>query len=110
MDLQMHMDWHKGGFTISNRAWGTIEVKRASGVPESKVAIPAEWSVQIGRVECKGNGGKNIKIRIEVLETRDDKLSESLKKGSIRIRSNLVKLWVMDRIEKKSICSKKTTW
>jgi len=61
----MHMDWRSGGFTISDRAWGTIEEKGAGVfVPESKVAIPAEWSVRIGWVECKGNGGKNVRMRI----------------------------------------------
>ena len=42
MDLQMHMDWCKGGSIISKRDWGTIEKKGASGVLESKMSIHAE--------------------------------------------------------------------
>jgi hypothetical protein len=48
------MDWLRGGFTISNGAWGTIEEKGVSGVLESKVSISVEWSVWIGWVTWGG--------------------------------------------------------
>jgi hypothetical protein len=67
-------------------------------------------TVQIGRVEYKGNEARTWEGEFEVLGTWDDKPSESLQKGSIRIRSNLVKLWVVDGIGKKGICSRQTTW
>ena len=68
---------------------------------ESKVSVPAKWLVQIGWT-WKGVS--------KVLGTWDDKLSESSKKGSIQIISGLVKLWVVDEIEKKGIGSRKATW
>jgi len=102
MDLQIRMDWHRGGSIISNGAWGTIKEKRASNVSESKMSVPAKWLVQIGQT---------WEEVFEVLGTWDNKLSKSYKKKwSIRIRSDLFKLWVVDGIEKKSICSRKTTW
>jgi hypothetical protein len=67
------------------------------------VSVPVEWLVWIDRVECKGNGVRTQEGWFEVLRTWDDKLLESLKKRSIRIRSDLVKLWV-------DIHSQKTTW
>jgi hypothetical protein len=70
-------------------------------VLESKVSVPAEWLVQIGWT-WEGVS--------KVLGTWDDKLSKSSEKGSIQIISGLVKLWVVDGIEKKCICSRKTTW
>jgi hypothetical protein len=69
-------------------------------VLESKVLVPAEWLVHIGRT-WEGVS--------KVLGTWDDKLSESLEKGSIWIIPSLVKLWVVDGIENKGICSRKTT-
>ena len=68
---------------------------------ESKVSVPTEWSIWNGRIW----GGV-----FEVLGTRDEKLLESSEKGSIRIRSGLVKLWEVDGIEKKCICLRNTTW
>jgi hypothetical protein len=67
----MHMDWHKGGSTISYEVWGTIDENETSGVLESKVSAPAEWWVQIGRT-----WGEESKV----LGTWDDKLSESSEK------------------------------
>jgi len=49
VDLPMRMDWCRGGSTISDKAWGTIEKKKASGILESKVSVPAKWLVWIGR-------------------------------------------------------------
>jgi hypothetical protein len=95
------MDWRRGGSTISNEAWGAIDKNGASGVLESKVLVPAEWWVQINRT------WEGVP---EVLGTWVDKLPESLEKGSIRIISDLVKVWLVDGIEKKGICSIKTTW
>ena len=92
MDLWMRMDWHRGGYTILDEACEAVDENRASSVPESKVLIPAEWWVQIGRTW----GGV-----YEVLGTWDDKLSESSEKLFIQIRSGLVRLWVVDVIEKK---------
>ena len=90
MDLWMRMDWRGGGSIISNGAWKAVDENGTSGVPESKVSVHVEWSV------------------FEMLGTWDDKLSESVEKRSLRIRSNLVKLWVVDEIEKKGICSRNT--
>ena len=77
----MRMDCRRGGSTISDGVWGTIEEEGASKVLESKVSVPAWEGVS------------------EVLGTWDDKLSESLEKGSIWIRPDLIKLWVADGIE-----------
>jgi hypothetical protein len=63
------MDWCKYGSIISNGAWGTIEERGASHVPESKMLVPAEWSVWIGRVTWEEE--------FDVLGNWDDKLSES---------------------------------
>ena len=95
------MDWLRSGSTISNKAWGTVDENGASSVPKSEVLIHVKWWVQIGRT-CGGVS--------EVLGTYDDKLSESLEKRSIRIRSDLVKLWVVDGIKKKCIYLRKTIW
>jgi hypothetical protein len=65
------------------------------------MSVSAKWSLWIGRT---------WEEMFEVLGTWDNKLSESSKKVSIQIRSDLVKLWVIDGIEKKGICSRKTTW
>jgi hypothetical protein len=92
MDIQKHMDWHKGGSTILDEAWGVVD--------KNKVSVPAQWLVQIGWTWERVS---------KVLGTWDDKLSESLEKGSIWLIQGLVKLWVVDRIEKKGICSRKTT-
>ena len=70
-------------------------------MPESKVSVPTEWWVQIGQT------WEGV---FEVLGTWNDKLLESSEKGSIQIISGLVKPWVVDGIEKKGICSRKTTW
>jgi hypothetical protein len=43
MDLQMHMDWRRGGSTILGEAWGVVDDNEASGIPESKVSIPVDW-------------------------------------------------------------------
>jgi hypothetical protein len=64
----MRVDWRRGESTISEEAWGVVDENGASGVPESKVSVPAEWWVQIVRT------WKGV---FEVLETWDDKLSES---------------------------------
>jgi len=101
VDLWMRMDWRRGRSTILDEVGGTIEVNIALDVLESKVSILVEWLVRIGRTW----GGV-----FEVLGTWDDKLSESLEKWSVRIRSNVVKLWVMDGMEKKGICTRKITW
>ena len=93
------MDWHRGGSTISDKAWEAVNENRASGVLESKVSVPADWWVQIGRTWGWVS---------KVLGTWDDKLSEFyIKKGSIRIRSGLVRLWVVDGIEKERYMLKK---
>jgi hypothetical protein len=65
------------------------------------MSVSAKWSLWIGRT---------WEEMFEVLGTWDNKLSESSKKVSIQIRSDLVKLWVIDGIEKKGKCSRKTTW
>lgn len=65
------------------------------------MSVSAKWSLWIGRT---------WEEMFEVLGTWDNKLSESSKKVSIQIRSDLVKLWVMDGIEKKCLSSRKTTW
>ena len=86
------MDWHRGGSRISDEAWGAVDENGASGVLESKVSVPAELWVQIGRT------------------WGELWLSESSEKRFMQIRSGLVRLWVVDGIEKKSLCSRKTTW
>ena len=68
MDLQMCMDWHWGGSTISNGARGIIEENRASGALESKVSVLVGW---LGLIDQ--TWGETF----QVLETWDDKLSES---------------------------------
>ena len=65
------MDSHKGGSTILDEAWGVVDENEASGVLESKVLVPAEWLVHIGRT-WEGVS--------KVLGTWDNKLSESLEK------------------------------
>ena len=95
MDLRMRMDWRRGGSIISYGAWGTIEEEGALGVPESKVSVPAEWSVPIGRVQCKGNGVRTREEVFEVLGNWDDKLLESSENWSIQIKLDLVKPWVV---------------
>jgi len=93
------MDWHRGGSTISDKAWEVVNENRASGVLKSKVSVPADWWVQIGRTWGWVS---------KVLGMWDDKLSEFyIKKGSIRIRSGLVRLWVVDGIEKERYMLKK---
>ena len=82
MDVQMYMDWRKGGSTILDEAWGVVDENGASGVLKSKVSVPTGWWVQIGRTWERVS---------EVLGTCDDILSESSEKGSIRIISGLVK-------------------
>ena len=39
MDLQMHMDWCRGRFTISDGAEGTVEDNIASSVLKSIVSV-----------------------------------------------------------------------
>ena len=34
----MQMDWRKGGFIISDEAWGAVDENEALGVSESKVS------------------------------------------------------------------------
>jgi len=102
MDLWVHMDWCRGESTISDGAWGTIEQRETSGVLKSKMLVSAEWSVRIGRVTWEWG--------FEVLWTGDDKLSKFSEKRFIQIRSDLVKLWVVDGIEKKGACLRNTTW
>ena len=77
------MDLRGGGSTISDEVLGAIDKNGASGVPESKVPVPAELWVQIDRT------------------WGDVSLPESSEKGFIRIRSDLVRLWVVDGIKKK---------
>jgi hypothetical protein len=72
----VHVDWHWGGSIISDEVWGAVDENGASNVLESKVSVPADWWVQIGRTW----GGVS-----KVLGTQDDKLSESLEKGFIGI-------------------------
>jgi hypothetical protein len=76
------MDWHKGGSTISDKAWEAVNENGASGVLESKVSVPADWWVQIGRTWGWVS---------KVLGTWDDKLSEFYIKKRIytnKIRSS----------------------
>jgi len=95
------MDWYRGGSTISDKAWEAVNENRASGVLKSKVSVPADWWVQIGRTWGWVS---------KVLGMWDDKLSEFyIKKGSIRIRSGLVRLWVVDGIEKGRYMLKKNS-
>jgi hypothetical protein len=49
VDLQMCMDWRRCGSTISDEAWGAVDENGASGVPKSKVSVPAEWWVETER-------------------------------------------------------------
>jgi len=60
----MCVDWHRGGSTILEEAWGAIDENGASGVPESKLSVSVEWWVQIDRT-WEGVS--------EVLGTLDDK-------------------------------------
>jgi hypothetical protein len=41
MDVQMYMDWCKGGSTILDEAWGVVDENGASGVSENKVSVLA---------------------------------------------------------------------
>ena len=95
MDLQMHMDWHRGRSIISDGAGGTVEENGASGMLKSKVLVPVEWSVWIGRT------WRGV---FEVVKTWDNKLLEFLEKRIYtNIRSDLIKLWVVDGMKKKGI-------
>jgi len=64
----MHMDWRRGGSTISDEVWRAVDENGASGVPESKVSVPVGWWVQIDWTWERVS---------EVLGTCDDILSES---------------------------------
>ena len=95
MDLQMHMDWHRGRSIISDGAGGTVEENGASGMLKSKVLVPVEWSVWIGRT------WRGV---FEVVKTWDNKLLKFLEKRIYtNIRSDLIKLWVVDGMKKKGI-------
>jgi hypothetical protein len=95
VDLQMHMDWHRGRSIISDGAGGTVEENGASGMLKSKVLVPVEWSVWIGRT------WRGV---FEVVKTWDNKLLEFLEKRIYtNIRSDLIKLWVVDGMKKKGI-------
>jgi hypothetical protein len=95
VDLQMHMDWHRGRSIISDRAGGTVEENGALGMLKSKVLVPVEWSVWIGRT------WRGV---FEVVKTWDNKLLEFLEKRIYtNIRSDLIKLWVVDGMKKKGI-------
>jgi hypothetical protein len=45
MDLQICMDWRRGGSTILDEAWGVVDDNGASGMPYSKESVPADWWV-----------------------------------------------------------------
>jgi hypothetical protein len=95
VDLQMHMDWHRGRSIISDRAGGTVEENGALGMLKSKVLVPVEWSVWIGRT------WRGV---FEVVKTWDNKLLKFLEKRIYtNIRSDLIKLWVVDGMKKKGI-------
>jgi hypothetical protein len=95
VDLQMHMDWRRGRSIISDRAGGTVEENGALGMLKSKVLVPVEWSVWIGRT------WRGV---FEVVKTWDNKLLEFLEKRIYtNIRSDLIKLWVVDGMKKKGI-------
>ena len=95
MDLQMHMDWHRGRSIISDGAGGTVEENGALGMLKSKVLVPVEWSVWIGRT------WRGV---FEVVKTWDNKLLKFLEKRIYtNIRSDLIKLWVVDGMKKKGI-------
>jgi hypothetical protein len=91
----MHMDWHRGRSIISDRAGGTVEENGALGMLKSKVLVPVEWSVWIGRT------WRGV---FEVVKTWDNKLLKFLEKRIYtNIRSDLIKLWVVDGMKKKGI-------
>jgi hypothetical protein len=95
VDLQMHMDWRRGRSIISDRAGGTVEENEALGMLKSKVLVPVEWSVWIGRT------WRGV---FEVVKTWDNKLLKFLEKRIYtNIRSDLIKLWVVDGMKKKGI-------
>jgi len=95
VDLQMHMDWRRGRSIISDRAGGTVEENGALGMLKSKVLVPVEWSVWIGRT------WRGV---FEVVKTWDNKLLKFLEKRIYtNIRSDLIKLWVVDGMKKKGI-------
>jgi hypothetical protein len=100
VDLWIRVVWCRGGSTISEEAWGVVDENGALGVPESKMSVSTEWWVQIDRI------WEGV---FEVLGTWNDKLSESSENRSIWIILGLVKLWVVDGIKKKGICSRKIT-
>jgi hypothetical protein len=93
----MHVDWRWIGSIISDEVWGDVYKNGASDVPESKVSVPVDWWVQIGRTW----GGAS-----KVLGTQDDKLSKSLEKGFIGIISGLVRIWIVDGIKKRYMLKK----
>ena len=88
----MHVGWRWIGSIISDEVWGAVYKNEASDVPESKVSVPVDWWVQIGRTW----GGAS-----KVLGTQHNKLSKSLEKGFIGIISGLVRLWIVDGIKKR---------
>jgi len=45
----MRTDWRRYRSTISNGTEATVKENGVSSVLESKVSIPAEWSVRIGQ-------------------------------------------------------------
>jgi len=95
VDLQMHMDWRRGRSIISDRTGGTVEENGALGMLKSKVLVPVEWSVWIGRT------WRGV---FEVVKTWDNKLLKFLEKRIYtNIRSDLIKLWVVDGMKKKGI-------
>jgi hypothetical protein len=95
VDLQMHMDWRRGRSIISDKAGGTVEENGALGMLKSKVLVPVEWSVWIGRT------WRGV---FEVVKTWDNKLLKFLEKRIYtNIRSDLIKLWVVDGMKKKGI-------
>jgi hypothetical protein len=49
VDLQICIDWRRSESTIIDEAWGVVDENGASSVPKSKVSVPANWWVQIGR-------------------------------------------------------------
>jgi hypothetical protein len=79
VDLQMHMDWHRGRSIISDGAGGTVEENGASGMLKSKVLVPVEWSVWIGRT------WRGV---FEVVKTWDNRILRKKHLCKYKIRSN----------------------
>ena len=50
MDLQVRIDCHSGGSTVSENAQRNIGEDGALGMPKSKVPVPVELLVRIHRV------------------------------------------------------------